>query len=229
MGSPRRIRRLASCAALAATVVLVTASAPAKADVDRYGNSLSFLDAAFNPAPCNPSYAQLRVAAISGRDFFIPLFDHAVAWIDYFGVPVFVSPPFGASPGGNWPVPTASQMPAGRYTLHVLLQGNTEISDDPLTRFEMSLIFATVSDTATIAPGLNPDCSSIAARASASVTRKPSRHLLVRRVRAIRLDSDTWFERPLGPRAKYPQARFCGRSVCIQRRAGAAWRAVARY
>ena len=99
--------------------------------------------------------------------------------------------------------------------MHVLLQGNGEFISI------LAFVFSTVSDTAIIAPGLNPDCSPIAASASRAATRKPSERVLARRVRAARRDSDRWFGRPLGPRANYPKARFCGRTICVQRSARA--------
>lgn len=100
----------------------------------------------------------------------------------------------------------------------------------------LSFVFTTVSDTATIDPGLNPDCTPIATASAATAsaataqaaTPTPSRRVLARRVKAMRRDSDRWFERALGPRAKYPKARFCGHAICIQRQAGAAWKPVAR-
>jgi hypothetical protein len=91
-----------------------------------------------------------------------------------------------------WPVPSPSQTLPGVYTLHVLLQGNAATPGG-------SFLFSTVSDTATIAPGLNTDCSPIAASTSASAsraaTRKPSSRVLERRVRAMRGDSNEWFGR----------------------------------
>jgi hypothetical protein len=225
MPSRSAIRRLATHAALAATVVSLVASAPAAADTDQYGNRLEFLDAQFQPVPCNPSYVGLAIVALSGRDFMFPLFRNAVAWVDYFGIPVFVSPPFGATTG-NLPVPGPSEIPPGQYSLHVLLQGNAPF---PSSLF---FVFTTVSDTSIIAPGLNPDCTptstATAASAGRAVTRKPARSVLARRVKAMRRDSGEWFERSVGPRANYPKARFCGQTICVQRRAGAAWKPVAR-
>lgn len=204
MGSRRAIRRSATLAALVATVVSLVASAPAAANVDRYSNSLFFTDATFNEVPCNPSYAALRVGTGGILTARAPLFARGVASVFYFGIPV-ASAPFtvqqigfggGGTWGANWPVPSPSQVPSGVYTLNALLQGSTaSVAFGPLG----VLVFATVSDTARIAPGLNTDCSPIAGATSASVSRaairEPSPRVLERRVQAMRGDSEKWFGR----------------------------------
>jgi hypothetical protein len=223
---------------LAVTVVSLAASAPAAADTDQYGNRLEFLDAQFQPVPCNPSYARLRVSSVSlgGRGGGLALFMNAVAWADYFGIPVFVSTPFRAGTedlpyalenGATWPVPSPAEMLPGQYTLHVLLQGNGEALS--LYSFPLYFVFTTVTDTATIAPGLNTDCSPIAASTSASAARvsthEPSWRVLARRVRALRRDADTWFGRSNSEsRTSHPKVRFCGHTICLQLRPGAAWK-----
>jgi hypothetical protein len=152
-----------------------------------------------------------------------------VAWVDYFGIPVFVSAPFLAAPLNqtvtNWPMPSPSEVPPGLYTLHVLLQGNGELFGVPL----WSLVFTTVAETTTFDPGLNTDCTPIATASASTVraaTAKPSPRVLARRVKAARRDSDEWFQRSLGPRAAFPKARFCGGTICVQQRAGAVWKPV---
>src|SRR5262245_49490847 len=84
MASRRAIRTLASCAALAATVVSLAAAASSAADTDQWGNRVRFATA------CNPTYALVEVPAYT----LPPLFLNGVAWVDYFGFPVFVSQPF---------------------------------------------------------------------------------------------------------------------------------------
>src|SRR5262249_50075553 len=112
---PRFVRR----AALAATVLFLVASAPAAAHVDPYGNSLGF------SSPCNPTLAGVRVADLGGGRGSPPIFENGVAWVDYFGIPIAVSPPFTVSDGLThelvWQVPSPSSLPPGRYTLHALL------------------------------------------------------------------------------------------------------------
>lgn len=205
-----------------------TAEAP-PVDSDQYFNALGFFDGQANVAPCNPAQARLVGLALGS-----PLFSPGVAWVDYFGIPIAVSAPFrlqlvpsGRSPSYlasiSWPVPSSSELPRGQYTLHVLLQGNSELFISfPWLPFD----FTTLAVTATIDPGLNSDCSPIAASTTASTTRKPSRRVLARRVQAMRRDTDKWFDRSLGTRAKYPMGRFCGRTICVQRRAGAAWKPI---
>lgn len=227
MASWTAIRRLVTRAALAATVVFLVASAPAAADVDQYGDSLVFFDAQGFVAPCNPSYARLGVPDYSTP---IPLFASGVAWVDYFGIPVFVSPPLELTQldrgtyGAIWPVPSPSQVVPGQYTLHVLLQGNG------LAYFPLYFLFTTLSATATIDSALNTDCTPIAAAsATVAAARKPSRRVLARLVRVARRDSARWFGRSLGPRARYPKARFCGRTVCVKLRPDARWKPVTRH
>jgi hypothetical protein len=239
MGSRSAIRRLATRAALAATVVSLVASAPAAAATDQYGNSLTLLTLPVVDAPCNPFYAVLDVVPVPDYSPGAPLFLNGVAWADYFGIPVAVSPPFRVTSllgsgrwGAIWPVPSSSpSVPGqavtlpGQYAFHVLLQGNGEISPP------LYFVFSTVSDTAGIFPGLKSDCSPIEipfplASASRAAIRKPPQRVLARRVWAARRNSDKWFERSLGPRANYPKGRFCGRTICVQRRAGAAWKPI---
>jgi len=220
----RAIRRLATGAAVAATVGALVVPAAATASTDQYGNSLGFYDASrYTALNCNPSVALLIVRSVSYLGGpAIPSFVKGVAWVDYFGIPVFVSPSFRvveiayhSTWGEIWSMPSASETLPGRYTLHVLL--TTPLLDFPNPPF----ILSTVSATATIDPRLNPDCTPIATSASASraTARKPSRHVLARRVNAMRRDWNTRFERPLGRSAMYPKARFCGTAICVQARA----------
>jgi hypothetical protein len=235
MRGPSAIRKLAIGAAIAATVVSLVAAAPAAADTDRYGNRLEF------ETPCNPATAGVvgLFGAQGGGGTLVPLFKNGLAWVDYFGIPVALSPftaQLQTDRGGSrsfysWPVPSASQVPRGEYTLHVLWQLNGD-AFNPLYAPFANFVFTTLSETTTIDPALNQDCTPIAAATSASAsraaTRKPSRRVLARRVKALRRDSDIWLEGSLGATANYPKARFCGKTICVKRRADAAWEPVAR-
>lgn len=212
----RRVRR----AALAATLLLLVGSAPAAAQYVGFST------------PCNPSYAY--VVENRDRNFPVELYLNGIAWVDYFGFPVAVSSPFRliddphfySGRAVEWPVPSPASVLPGQYTLHALLQGNGELS--PLLYF----FFTTVSGTTKIDPTLNTDCSPIAAAPSASAARvavrQPSAATLARGVRALRRDSANWFGRSRKHHPTYPKARICGRTVCIQPRAGAAWKPVTR-
>jgi hypothetical protein len=213
------IGRLARRAALAATLISLVGSAPAAADIDQYGNSLFFGGVEGAPVHCNPSRAFLSVAQTLA---FTPLFAEGVLWVDYFGVPVAVSQPFALYSvpirkfGAILNMPSPSSLLPGQITLHVLLQGNGAF-DPPLY-----FLFTTVSDTATIDPSLPFGCTPTAISASASA----SGSVLARRQRAVRRASSKWFRDSLAPPTKYPKARLCGRTVCIQLRPGAVWKAI---
>ena len=181
-------------------------------------------------APCNPAQAALGVFTLGLIDH--PVFSPGVAWVDYFGIPIDVSQPFsiprvqaGGYPsyGVVWPVPSPSDIPPGQYTLHVLLQGNGELF------WQLYFVLSTVSDTAIIAPGLNHDCTPMATATSstphAAVT-KPAPRVLLQRMLAMRRDPARWFGRSRGRHPTYPKARICGTTICIQSRAGAAWKRV---
>jgi hypothetical protein len=209
-------------AALAAALILLVSSVSADAD------TVSF------STPCNPATAEVTVDSVSpinGDPLFLP---NGVAWVDYFGIPVAFSPftlqpIMGTRPllwVFQWAFPSPSSLLAGQYTLHVLLQGNPAAWGFPLALF----VFTTLSATATINPSLPYGCTPTAAAASASaaraVTRMPSASVLARRVRALRRTSGSWFGRSFAPRPNYPRARLCGRTVCVQLRAGERWKPV---
>jgi hypothetical protein len=224
-------------AALAATLVFLISSAPAGAASDQYGNELVFRAASGADATCDPATASLFVSNLGTGPLpalNVPLFSSGVAWVDYFGIPIFVSQPFtvaalpvgGHSPvyGVVWPVPSPSEIPPGQYTLHALLQGNGQ------SFWPLYFVYSTVSDTAIIAPGLNSDCTPLATATASRTLRaaadKPAPHVVLGRVQAMRRASATWFGRSRGHHATYPKARICGRTICIQPRAGAAWKPV---
>jgi hypothetical protein len=233
------MRKLGRRAALAATLLFLVGSAPAAADTDQYQNELFFRAASGAAAPCNPATASLLVSNLvpgAPPSFLaVPVFSSGVAWVDYFGIPIFVSQPFtvthlpvgGYSPlyGVVWPVPSPSESPPGQYTLHALLQGNGQALGP--ASWPLYFVFSTVSDTAIIAPGLNSDCTPITTATASSTLRaaadNPAPRVVLGRAQAMRRASAKWFGRSPRHHATYPKARICGRTICIQPRPGAAW------
>jgi hypothetical protein len=241
-------------AALAATLVLLVGSAPAAADLFFIAFVPGVTGGV--RTTCNPSEAieEVPQLPIGGRLPGLPIFVDGVAWVDYFGVPVAFSPPFtvysldsflfGSTGeiGAVWPWPNPSSLLPGQYTMHVLLQGNGALGlpGGPFGPAPGSpgfgpavflyFLFTTVSATATINPSLPPGCPPTATTASASAARAatlmPSASVLARRARALRHTSVNWFGRSTGPRPTYPRARACGRTVCVQLRAGERWKPV---
>lgn len=215
----RSLGRLVHRAIVAAALASFIVAAPAQADSDRYGNNLFF-----HPTPCNPSQAVLSVA--TGSVLSSPSFVHGVAWLDYYGFPVAVSPPFRAEPGAIprgsgvvWPWPSPPAIPAGTYTLHALLLGESVFGP----------VLTTVSATTTVGPWVNPDCTpAVDATTTFGATATEPPPPVPGGVRAAQREFGGWSSRALGPRARYPKARICGSTVCVKRRAGAAWTAVAR-
>ncbi|UUY05900.1 hypothetical protein LRS13_10400 [Svornostia abyssi] len=210
----RSLGRYVSRTIVAATLASLVVALPAQADSDRYFNNLSF-----QPTPCNPSQAVLSVA--TGSVFPSPSFVNGVAWLDYYGLPIAVSPPFrtepGAIPRGRgvvWPWPSPPAIPPGRYTLHALLLGESVFGP----------VLTTVSATTTVGPSVNPDCTpAVAAATTFGVTATEPLPPVPGGVRPAPRDFGSWSSRSLGPRARYPKARICGSTVCVKRRAGAAW------
>lgn len=236
-------RKLRRRAALAATLLFLVGSVPAAADTDQYRNELFFLAASGAAAPCNPATASLFVSNLvpgAPPSFLaVSVFSSGVAWVDYFGIPIFVSQPFtvtvlpvgGYSPlyGVVWPVPSPSAIPPGLYSLHVLLQGNGQVLGP--ASWPLYFVFSTVSDTAIIAPGLNSDCTPIATATASSTLRAAADNpapprVVLGRAQAMRRASAKWFGRSPRHHATYPKARICGRTICIQPRSGAAWQPV---
>jgi hypothetical protein len=222
--------RLTTRIALVATLACLLNVAPAAAGVDQFGDELAF------NSTCNPSYAAFSVPGGSTQHNVAA----GVAWIDYFGIPFAVSPPFSIAPlfpSGSTSVylniPDPSTLVPGQYTLHVLLQGDGAYSGWPYY-----FLFTTVSDTATIDPSLPYFCllptflptvsAARAARAerAARAVRAPTAVIAARRLRRQFGRSATWFGPSRARRPRYPKVRICGRSVCVQLRAGAAWKPV---
>jgi hypothetical protein len=205
---------------LAAVAICLVGAAPASADTDGFGNSLSF------DAGCNPSSITLDIPSGANAP---AEFTHAVSWVDYDGIPFVVSPPF--SPyeyasgklGAFVNIPSPSSLPGGQYTWHVLLQGAGE--SNPLLYF----LFSTVADTASVISSEPYHCVILTARDSGSPVPKRAAAAPRRNLHQLTHASRRWFRRPGGDSFRgpsYPRARICRQSVCVQLRPHGAWQRI---
>jgi hypothetical protein len=159
-----------------------------------------------------------------------PRYTAGLLWIDYFGVPIYVSPTFNlpetglSALGVDVPLPLHSAgLPFGQYNVHMLLWND-------------SRQFGTLSATTTYFPVLNPDCSSMFAASAArqatpaSATSKPPHRVIVARLRAtrgtalaagkkrfaklLRVPGTMTSTKTKNGRHR-PRARVCGSKVCV--------------